>query len=58
MPLALAGMVEQTFVAAKAAYGGGAQSTQVVKLLEDVLGTDLRADGFTRRGWSNRVGTG
>ena len=49
VPLALAGVTEQTFVAAKAAYGGQAQSTQVVKLLEDVLGVDLRAEGFPAR---------
>lgn len=49
VPLELAGLTEQTFVKAKAAYGGAAQSTQVVKLLEDVLGTDLRADGFPVR---------
>ena len=49
VPLALAGMVEQTFVAAKAAYGGDAQSTQVVKLMEDRLGTTLRAEGFPAR---------
>ncbi|PZR01000.1 MAG: 3-hydroxyisobutyrate dehydrogenase [Cereibacter sphaeroides] len=49
VPLALAGMVEQTFVAARAAYGGAAQSTQVVKLLEDRLETDLRAEGFPAR---------
>ena len=33
----------------KAAYGGAAQSTQIVKLLEDALGTDLRAPGFPAR---------
>ena len=49
VPLELAGLTEQTFVKAKAAYGGSAQSTQVVKLLEDVLGVDLRADGFPAR---------
>ena len=49
VPLDLAAMTNQTFVAAKAAYGGEAQSTQIVKLLEDVLGTDLRADGFPAR---------
>ncbi len=49
VPLALAGLVEQTFVAAKAAYGGAGQSTQVVKLLEDRLGVDLRAEGFPSR---------
>ncbi|TIS04956.1 MAG: NAD(P)-dependent oxidoreductase, partial [Mesorhizobium sp.] len=27
-------------------YGGGAWSTQIVKLLEDAVGTELRAPGF------------
>ena len=49
VPLDLASMTEQTFVKGRAAYGGGAQSTQIVKLLEDVLGTDLRAAGFPAR---------
>lgn len=48
-PLELAGLTEQTFIRGKAAYGGGAQSTQIVKLLEDALGTDLRAPGFPAR---------
>ncbi len=46
VPLDLAGLVAQTFVRGKAAYGGEAQSTRIVKLLEDVLTTDLRAPGF------------
>ena len=46
VPLELAGLVEQTFVRAKALYGGDAWSSQVVKLLEDAVGTDLRAPGF------------
>jgi 3-hydroxyisobutyrate dehydrogenase len=46
VPLDLAGMVEQTFIRARSQYGGGAWSSQVVKLLEDALGTDLRAPGF------------
>ncbi|OCW59232.1 NAD(P)-dependent oxidoreductase [Hoeflea olei] len=49
VPLDLAGLTNQTFVRGKAAYGGAAQSTQIVKLLEDALGTDLRADGFPAR---------
>jgi 3-hydroxyisobutyrate dehydrogenase len=49
VPLDLAGQTAQTFVRGKAAYGGEAQSTQIVKLLEDVLGTDLRAPGFPAR---------
>jgi len=46
VPLDLASVAEQTFIRARAMYGGGAWSTQVVKLLEDALGTDLRAPGF------------
>jgi len=49
VPLDLAGMTEQTYVAAKAAYGGEAQSPMIAKLLEDLLGTDLRAPGFPAR---------
>jgi 3-hydroxyisobutyrate dehydrogenase len=49
VPLDLAGLTAQTFLKGKAAYGGAAQSTQIVKLLEDVLKTDLRADGFPAR---------
>ena len=49
VPLDLASMTNQTFVKGKAAYGGGAQSTQIAKLLEDALGTDLRAAGFPAR---------
>ena len=46
VPLELAGLTEQIFVRGKAVYGGGAQSTQIAKLLEDATGTDLRAEGF------------
>jgi len=46
VPLELAGLTEQIFLRGKAVYGGAAQSTQIAKLLEDVLGTDLRATGF------------
>lgn len=49
VPLDLAGLTNQTFMKGKAAYGGAAQSTQIVKLLEDVLKTDLRAEGFPAR---------
>ncbi|WP_323022185.1 NAD(P)-dependent oxidoreductase, partial [Pararhodobacter sp.] len=49
VPLDLASMTEQTFLKGRAAYGGAAQSTQIVKLLEDLLGTDLRAEGFPAR---------
>ena len=46
VPLELAGLVEQTFNRAREQYGGSAWSPTVVKLLEDALGTDLRAAGF------------
>lgn len=46
VPLELAGLTEQIFRRGRAQYGGDAQSTQIVKLLEDALGTDLRAPGF------------
>ncbi len=49
VPLDLASLTNQTFVKGKAAYGGQAQSTQIAKLLEDVLKTDLRAEGFPNR---------
>ncbi len=46
VPLDLAGQTYQTFIRARSQYGGEAWSSQVVKLLEDALGTDLRAPGF------------
>jgi 3-hydroxyisobutyrate dehydrogenase len=46
VPLELAGLTEQIFVRGRAAYGGGAWSTMIVKLLEDALKTPLRAVGF------------
>ena len=46
VPLDLASLTEQTFQRARSQYGGGAWSTQVVKLLEDAMNTDLRAPGF------------
>ena len=46
VPLDLASLTMQTFQRARDAYGGSAWSTQVVKLLEDALKTDLRAPGF------------
>ncbi len=49
VPLDLASLTNQTFMKGKAVYGGQAQSTQIVKLLEDALGTDLRAAGFPAR---------
>lgn len=49
VPLDLAALTEQTFIRARESYGGGAWSTMVVKLLEDALGTDLRAPGFPAR---------
>ncbi len=49
VPLDLASMTNQTFLKGRAVYGGEAQSTQIGKLLEDALGTDLRAEGFPAR---------
>jgi 3-hydroxyisobutyrate dehydrogenase len=49
VPLDLAGLTLETFGRAREAYGGDAQSTAVVRLLEDALGTDLRAPGFPAR---------
>jgi len=46
VPLKLAGLVEQLFVEARQRYGGDAWSPKVVKLLEDALGEELRAEGF------------
>jgi 3-hydroxyisobutyrate dehydrogenase len=44
--LELASLVEQTFIRAREEYGGSAWSPMVVKLLEDQVGTELRAPGF------------
>ncbi|WP_373636893.1 NAD(P)-dependent oxidoreductase [Yoonia sp. BS5-3] len=49
VPLDLAAATAQTYVAARAAYGGDAESPMIVKLLEDLLDTDLRAEGFPAR---------
>ena len=49
VPLDLASATNQTYIAAKAAYGGEAQSPMIAKLLEDLLHTDLRAPGFPAR---------
>ncbi len=46
VPLELGGLTEQIFARARAMYGGSAQSPMVVRMLEDALGTDLRAPGF------------
>jgi 3-hydroxyisobutyrate dehydrogenase len=46
VPLELASATEQIFARARATYGGGAQSPMVVKMLEEAVGTDLRAPGF------------
>ncbi len=49
VPLDLAALTTQTFIKAREAYGGGAWSTEVARLLEDALRTDLRAPGFPAR---------
>ncbi|TIW76501.1 MAG: NAD(P)-dependent oxidoreductase [Mesorhizobium sp.] len=45
-PLDLATRVNTIFEEGKRVYGGDAWSTQIVKLLEDQVGTELRAPGF------------
>jgi 3-hydroxyisobutyrate dehydrogenase len=45
-PLDLARLTADTFLRAREAYGGDAWSTEVVRLLEDAVGTPLRAPGF------------
>ncbi len=49
VPLDLGMRTREIFLKGRDAYGGAAQSTQIVKLLEDALGTDLRALGFPAR---------
>jgi 3-hydroxyisobutyrate dehydrogenase len=49
VPLPLAAQAMQAFLMGRAAYGGEAQSTAIVRLLEDALGTPLRAEGFPAR---------
>ena len=49
VPLRLAGVMEQCFIEGRAKYGGGAWSSMIVKLLEDAVGTPLRAPGFPSR---------
>lgn len=49
VPLDLAAATARTFARARSEYGGAAWSTMAVKLLEDALGTDLRAPGFPAR---------
>lgn len=46
VPLRLAGVMEQTFIEGRAKFGGDAWSSMIVKLLEDAVGTPLRAAGF------------
>lgn len=49
VPLDLASRVNAIFEQGKAAYGGQAWSTMIVKLLEDAVGAELRAPGFPAR---------
>jgi 3-hydroxyisobutyrate dehydrogenase len=46
VPLDLASLVEQAMRRARGHYGGDAWSPKVVKLLEDAMGIELRAEGF------------
>ncbi|MGF6157295.1 3-hydroxyisobutyrate dehydrogenase [Ensifer sp. KUDG1] len=49
VPLQLADLTNEIFINGKEAYGAAAPSTQIVKLLEDAVGEDLRAEGFPPR---------
>lgn len=49
VPLDLAGLVQETFKKGRKTFGGEAQSPMIAKLLEDAVGTDLRAPGFPDR---------
>jgi 3-hydroxyisobutyrate dehydrogenase len=49
VPLDLAERAMAIFMRARDTYGGSAWSTEVVRLLEDGLSTDLRAPGFPAR---------
>src|ERR1700691_2715364 len=49
VPLRLAGLMEEIFLEGRAKYGGAAWSSMIVKLLEDSVGTALRAPGFPPR---------
>ncbi len=49
VPLDVASKVKDVFEQGRSAYGGGAQSPMIAKLLEDALDTDLRAPGFPAR---------
>jgi 3-hydroxyisobutyrate dehydrogenase-like beta-hydroxyacid dehydrogenase len=49
VPLRLASVMEQIFLEGRARYGGSAWSSMIVKLLEDAMGTPLRAPGFPER---------
>jgi 3-hydroxyisobutyrate dehydrogenase len=49
VPLRLASVMEQIFIEGRARYGGNAWSSMIVKLLEDAVGTPLRAPGFPSR---------
>lgn len=49
VPLRLAAVMEQCFIEGRAKYGGSAWSSMIVKLLEEAVGTPLRAPGFPSR---------
>ncbi len=46
VPLEVGGLIEQLFIRAKTQYGDDANSTQAMKLLEDVMKVYIRAPGY------------
>jgi len=48
-PLLFTGLIEHLFLEARAKYGGAAWTPHVAKMIEDVTGVEMRADGFPDR---------
>jgi len=48
-PLLFTGLIEHLFLEARAKYGGSAWTPHVAKMIEDVTGVEMRADGFPDR---------
>jgi hypothetical protein len=49
----LASQATQTFIKGRATCGANPQSAPVMKLLEDLLGTDFRTAGFPREAFAS-----
>lgn len=49
VPMKLTGLLDQMFLEAKEKYGADAWSPYVIKMMEDITGESLRAEGFPDR---------